>query len=295
MRSFLSCLACIFSLACFAQNRADTVRLFYAIGSTQPERGLQALDSLVQAHPHDSITFSVCGYADFLGNAAANQRLSESRAARAQQLILDKKYPYARMSSKPEGRGDKASRPNGSSSGEPYARRVEVVLLYAPLRKRVEVLSNAPVKQEEEKTDAPKPEEPKTVAKKDITDLNVGEAMTISGLNFYGGRHYLLPESKKPLLNLLQALKDHPTMQVEIQGHVCCTAGKDDGLDLDTGRPKLSENRARVVYNYLVDNGIDASRLRYRGFGHARPLVWPELSEDDMQANRRVEIMIIHK
>lgn len=290
MKYYLCCLACILTLMCCAQHRADTVRLFYNIGSTELQAEQGRLDSLVQAHPHDSIIFSVYGYADFLGNAAGNQRLSETRAARARQLILDKKYAHANVTSMAQGRGDRASRPNGSSQGEPYARRVEVILLYTPLPQKSEPLVAAPVQEE-----APKTEPPKPVAKKDITELNVGEAMAIKGLNFYGGRHYLLPESKKPLQDLLQALKDHPAMEIEIQGHVCCTATKEDGIDLDTGRPGLSENRARVVYNYLVENGIDKARLRYKGFGHARPLVWPELSEDDMQANRRVEIMIIHK
>lgn len=294
MKYYLCCLACILALMCPAQHAADTVRLYYSIGSTQPQAGIKSLDSLVQAHPHDSIIFSVTGYADFLGNAAANQRLSESRAAMARQLILDKKYLHVNVTAASQGRGDKASRPNGSGLGEPYARRVEVVLRYVPFPKKNVPLVEAPAR-EELRAEPSKPEQARPAEKKDIADLNVGEAMTVKGLNFYGGRHYLLPESKKPLLDLLQALKDHPSMEIEIQGHVCCTSSKEDGIDLDTGRPGLSENRARVVYNYLVDNGIDRSRLRYRGFGHSRPLVWPELNEDDMQANRRVEIMVIHK
>ena len=56
-------------------------------------------------------------------------------------------------------------------------------------------------------------------------------------------------------------------MKVEIQGHVCCTGSKADGLDTDTGYPNLSENRARAVYNFLIENGIDKSRLRYKGSG----------------------------
>lgn len=294
MKYYLCCLACMLALMCSAQHPADTLRLYYSVGSAEPQTGLNRLDSVVQAHPHDSITLTLVGYADFLGNAAANQRLSETRAAKARQLIIDKKYLHANITPTAEGRGDRASTPNGSNLGEPYARRVEVRLFYRPFPKKNVPLVEAPAK-EEVRTEPPKPEATRPTAKKDIADLDVGEAMAIKGLNFVGGHHILVPGSEASLLSLLETLKKNPAMKVEIQGHVCCTGGKEDGLDLDTGDPKLSENRARAVYNFLVKNGIDPSRLRYRGFGHSKPLVWPELTEEDMQANRRVEIMIIHK
>lgn len=248
----------------------------------------------MNTHLHQKVKISVYGYADFLGHTPGNQRLSQDRADKLCQLIRNKKYPNTDTIETCSGRGDKASLPTASRLGEPYARRVDVVLLLVPPPHQMDstvatvTIQSQPVKQEEKV-------EPTHIDNKDIADLAIGEAAAIKGLNFYGGRHILLPESKAPLLALLKTLKENPSMEVEIQGHVCCTSGKDDGLDLGTGQPKLSENRAHVVYNFLVDNGIDKSRLRYRGFGHAKPLVWPENTEADMQANRRVEIMVIKK
>jgi outer membrane protein OmpA-like peptidoglycan-associated protein len=48
-----------------------------------------------------------------------------------------------------------------------------------------------------------------------------------------------------------------------------------------------------MVNDYLVKNGIDASRLTYKGYGHSRPKVSPEKSPADEQMNRRVEILVL--
>jgi outer membrane protein OmpA-like peptidoglycan-associated protein len=91
-------------------------------------------------------------------------------------------------------------------------------------------------------------------------------------------------------------LKDHPTYKIELDGHVCCQPEWDltDALDFDSGDNHLSLNRAKAVYDYLVRNGIDASRLSYKGFGGRFHLV-PENTEEDALKNRRVEIRIIGK
>jgi outer membrane protein OmpA-like peptidoglycan-associated protein len=63
-------------------------------------------------------------------------------------------------------------------------------------------------------------------------------------------------------------------------------------MDLDTNTLELSLNRAKAVYQYLADNGIDAARLSYKGFGHKHPLVYPEDTEEKRTTNRRVELKI---
>jgi outer membrane protein OmpA-like peptidoglycan-associated protein len=61
---------------------------------------------------------------------------------------------------------------------------------------------------------------------------------------------------------------------------------------VDTYEPILSVNRAKEIYNFLVDKGIEASRLSYAGFGRRRPVVVEEMNEFDAEKNRRVEIRI---
>jgi outer membrane protein OmpA-like peptidoglycan-associated protein len=77
---------------------------------------------------------------------------------------------------------------------------------------------------------------------------------------------------------------------------MCCDdALKTDGFDLDTKEFMLSNNRAKAVYDFFVQNGIDAARLTYKGYGTRKRLVNPEKTDTDRDKNRRVEFLIVKK
>jgi outer membrane protein OmpA-like peptidoglycan-associated protein len=132
---------------------------------------------------------------------------------------------------------------------------------------------------------------------KEVVDtVKEGQTLRLRNINFYGGSHQFLPEAKPAMDELLDAMKRFPTLEIEIQGHICCLHGTGlDGVDYDSGDRKLSINRARAVYDYLIENGIDKNRMTYRGFASTTPLVYPEQSEADRTLNRRVEIKIIKR
>jgi len=133
----------------------------------------------------------------------------------------------------------------------------------------------------------------KTLDAASTPELHMGDEVIVEGLNFYPGSHRTLPEAKPVLRNLLTVLQQNPSLRVEIQGHVCCASKpNEDGLDDETGDFKLSWNRAQYVRDYLVQNGIAADRVTYRGFAMTRPLVYPEKTIQDQIKNRRVEILI---
>jgi outer membrane protein OmpA-like peptidoglycan-associated protein len=88
-------------------------------------------------------------------------------------------------------------------------------------------------------------------------------------------------------------MRQNPNLKISIEGHVCCIKDTPDALDIDTFEPQLSVNRAKAIYQYLTSRGIDTSRLSYIGYGRRRPMVDPELSEEDAEKNRRVEIRIL--
>jgi outer membrane protein OmpA-like peptidoglycan-associated protein len=54
----------------------------------------------------------------------------------------------------------------------------------------------------------------------------------------------------------------------------------------------LSENRARVIHNYLVGKGIDSKRLKFAGYGQTKP-VSPNDTEENKSKNRRVECLVL--
>ena len=126
------------------------------------------------------------------------------------------------------------------------------------------------------------------------TTTKAGDNITLQNINFEGGRHLFLQQSYEALTELLTTMQAIPTLVIEIQGHICCEIGDQDGMDRDLGTRDLSVQRARAVYQYLFRNGIDVSRMSYKGFGHSYPLT-QEITEQEKMMNRRVEIKIVSK
>ena len=82
-------------------------------------------------------------------------------------------------------------------------------------------------------------------------------------------------------------LRTNPDIeQVEIQGHT-------DDVGPSDYNEKLSEQRAKAVRQYLIDNAdIAPERLEATGFGASKPLV-PNNSDTNRAKNRRVEFKIL--
>jgi OmpA-OmpF porin, OOP family len=83
-------------------------------------------------------------------------------------------------------------------------------------------------------------------------------------------------------------LEGNPDIRlIEIQGHT-------DSRGSDSYNLDLSNRRAASVKQYLVDKGIDASRLRSQGYGESQPLV-RQNNEAAWAKNRRVEFLILKR
>ena len=95
----------------------------------------------------------------------------------------------------------------------------------------------------------------------------------------------LLDTSRGMLDEVVALLKGTPHWQVRIEGHT-------DSAGNDTTNMELSKGRAEAVATYLVDRGIDRSRLTAIGFGEARPLDTNRTASGRAR-NRRVEFHII--
>lgn len=268
----------------FSQNGSFTVSLYYPVNEFLADAHKPKIDSLFKALNGKLIKVKVIGYADFLHSNNYNKNLSLKRAKLVKEYLLMKASPSQINSISYEGLGEKFSSDNQSPSGDASQRRVDVIIEPFII---VESFDN---KVGEKKEDVQK----KTV-KKELEDLSKGESLAIDGLNFEPGRHFIVKESIPVLNNLLKTLKTQKNLKVEIQGHVCCTQGDSDGLDYDTNDKKLSENRAKAIYDFLVAKGIDKNRLTYKGYGHSKPKFPTESNPEEEQANRRVEVMVIDK
>ena len=82
-------------------------------------------------------------------------------------------------------------------------------------------------------------------------------------------------------------MKDNPEYKIDINGHT-------DNVGNDDANLKLSEQRAKAVYDYVVGKGIPANRLRYKGYGESQPIA-DNNTATGRAKNRRTVFLIYEK
>ncbi len=109
--------------------------------------------------------------------------------------------------------------------------------------------------------------------------------VVLNNVFFETGSAELLPRSKVELDKLYDLLVQNPELKIQINGHT-------DNVGSVQSNKELSMNRAKAVYDYLVEKGINPSRLRYKGFGESKPVISND-TEEGRRLNRRTEFQII--
>lgn len=230
-------------------------------------------------------TITLAGHCDSIGNHGYNDSLSMARVFSVRQYLYTKGAPE-RILTDLKGWGKRLPvYENTTDENRAFNRRVEIVLKSLPHKNVV----SSP------RSETP-PAPPSPGISKFVKDTatKTGDQLVLKGLLFFGGRHFPLQISLPVLEELLQAMQEHPTLRIEIQGHVCC-AKNGDGYDSDTRTNDLSVRRARFVFEYLRGRGINAERMTYKGFGSTQKKFPLEENDEQQTANRRVEIKIISK
>ncbi|MCU0345667.1 MAG: OmpA family protein [Saprospiraceae bacterium] len=115
--------------------------------------------------------------------------------------------------------------------------------------------------------------------------LKTKKTYTFRNVNFETGKWALLPPALPELDGLAVFLKENPKVKVEIGGHT-------DDVGNDTDNQLLSQNRAETVANYLINKGIAAARISFKGYGEAQPIA-PNSSATGRLENRRVECRVL--
>ena len=94
-------------------------------------------------------------------------------------------------------------------------------------------------------------------------------------------------KSYKLLTEVASVLSDNPKLRVRIEGHTDSRGG-------DRFNMKLSQARAESVRDFLVDKGIDSSRMEPQGFGETQPIA-DNRTKAGRSQNRRVEFVILER
>ena len=270
----------LFTSSILTFSQKDTLQIFFDFNEfTIKAEEKSKLDTLSL---NNIVQINLQGYTDFMGSDTYNYKLSQERSNAVESYFLQKNIKHKLIKSC-IGKG-KFKPLNKIDSLRSLSRKVDILLTY----------KKAEIKKEPKAIEEVVIDTSTNINKEPIFDVNkveVGDKLVIDKLYFIGGRHFLLPKSEYLLIDLLNIMKDNPTLKIELQGHICCVYNG-DGDDLDTGERNLSIARAKAIYDFLIKNGIDASRLSYRGFGSSKRL--PNTSLFDGK-NRRVEILILDK
>lgn len=102
-------------------------------------------------------------------------------------------------------------------------------------------------------------------------------------IHFENNRAVIQPISFRILNTVATVLRDFPNLTIEVQGHT-------DDRGNDSHNMTLSDARAQAVREYLIAQGIDASRLTARGYGETTPIE-SNRTASGRAANRRVEFI----
>lgn len=133
--------------------------------------------------------------------------------------------------------------------------------------------------------------------------VSVGDKLVLNQVFFYTNTYALKPEADVELDQLVAFLKGNPTVEIEIQGH---TANDTENITPDPnfkGQGKewnfkgsafeLSEERAEVVKDYLIEKGIDKKRIKAAGYGDTQKRIPDATTFEEFEKNMRVEALII--
>lgn len=124
------------------------------------------------------------------------------------------------------------------------------------------------------------------IEKNILLDPHGAGPFVVNNLYFDFDKSTLRPESKNELNNAIRWLKENPELRIEIGGHT-------DSKGSDSYNIRLSQARAKSVYDYLIRNGqISPARLVASGYGERMPIA-SNATDEGRQLNRRVEFKIL--
>lgn len=143
---------------------------------------------------------------------------------------------------------------------------------------------------------------------KKVMTMKKGETETLDYIFFYKDASVLRPESRHAVDKLVSIMKLHPNEKIRIHGH---TNGNDKGKIIKRGdastdffsldntvevygsAKELSEQRANVIRDYLIANGINKNRMSVKAWGGKKPLY--KVDDIKAEANVRVEIEVLNE
>jgi len=115
-------------------------------------------------------------------------------------------------------------------------------------------------------------------------DTARGLIVNMSDVLFDSGSYILLPAAREKLAKVAGIFLAYPGLTLQVEGHT-------DIVGSDEMNQRLSEMRAGAVRAYLVEQGVQAATITFRGFGKTKPIATNDTPEG-RALNRRVELVV---
>lgn len=101
-----------------------------------------------------------------------------------------------------------------------------------------------------------------------------------NNVQFEKAKYDLSKDAQDVLDKLAEVMISHDKFTLKVEGHT----SKEGNADFNQ---KLSENRAKATYDYLIEKGVPQDRIAYEGLGSSKPI-----DENQLEINRRTEFII---
>jgi outer membrane protein OmpA-like peptidoglycan-associated protein len=118
-----------------------------------------------------------------------------------------------------------------------------------------------------------------------LQPVEANASIVLNNIFFETNKYDLKEESIAELDKIFLLLRDNPTLKILISGHTDNVGNAKDNLT-------LSNNRAQSVVKYLIEKGIEAQRLTFKGFGATLPVA-DNKTEEGRALNRRTELKVV--
>lgn len=128
------------------------------------------------------------------------------------------------------------------------------------------------------------------ILKLGVDNIESGKTFVLKNINYDFDKSDIRPDAARILDNLVNILKQNPSLRIELSSHT-------DSRGSDAYNLRLSQKRAESAVKYLVDRGIDKSRLVARGFGETKLLNKcaneVDCTDAEHEVNRRTEVKVL--
>ncbi len=250
------------NLECNGQSSEDTTLIVY-FGSGDSKLAPEETEKLESVFGNRDFTVKkISGHTDSVGSSQKNITLSQTRS-RSVANYLQNHFNIT----------------NGYSI-ENYGEEKPVSIIDNALNRRVEIVVHF---------------SEQTQKIKDTGRYTVLKIYNFDKIYFVPNQPILESSSLPYLDEVVQILKSYPTEIFEIRGHVnwplWSVSKNDSGYRKKMNQ--LSTDRAKAVYDLLVERGILPQRMIYKGMGNSQMTFPNARKKEEQLQNMRVEILIL--